>query len=93
LNPPGWNYAQRQPRNNQGEGASIIDDVDFEQELIHRDEINVAYILTLLARLHRTRQEESADEYEKAKKAVRLFCHTGPNFRAFSFPALIICLM
>ncbi len=53
-----------------GEGASIIDDVDFELELIHRDEINVAYILDLLAKLHRARQEESADKYEAAKKSI-----------------------
>ena len=33
------------------ESASIIDDVDFELELIQRDEINVAYILALLAKL------------------------------------------
>lgn len=52
------------------EGASIIDDVDFELELIHRDEINVAYILDLLAKLHRARQEESADKYEAAKKSI-----------------------
>ena len=57
-------------RNDPGEGASIIDDVDFELELIHRDEINVAYILNLLARLHRARQEESADQYEEAKKSI-----------------------
>ena len=31
------------------DAASIIDEVDFELELIHRDEINVAYILALLA--------------------------------------------
>lgn len=33
------------------EKVSILDDVDFELELIHRDEINVAYILRLLAKL------------------------------------------
>ena len=31
----------------QKETASILDDVDFELELIHRDVINVQYILTL----------------------------------------------
>ena len=31
--------------------TSIIDDVDFELSLIHRDEINVAYILNLLMTL------------------------------------------
>jgi type I restriction enzyme, R subunit len=33
----------------QKEKVSILEDVDFELELIHRDEINVAYILKLLA--------------------------------------------
>lgn len=36
---------------NEKEKVSILDDVDFELELIHRDEINVAYILRLLAKL------------------------------------------
>lgn len=35
----------------QKEKVSILDDVDFELELIHRDEINVVYILGLLANL------------------------------------------
>jgi type I restriction enzyme, R subunit len=33
------------------EKVSILDDVDFELELIHRDEINVAYIIQLLIKL------------------------------------------
>ena len=37
---------------NTKEKASILDDVDFELELIHRDIINVQYILSLLARLY-----------------------------------------
>jgi type I restriction enzyme R subunit len=45
----------------QKEKASILDDVDFELELIHKDIINVQYILTLLARLY------DADEAEQAK--------------------------
>lgn len=36
--------------NNAVEKVSILDDVDFELELIHRDDINVDYILRLLAR-------------------------------------------
>ena len=31
--------------------TSILDDIDFELELIHRDQINVAYILKLLSQL------------------------------------------
>jgi len=38
-------------KSSEGEAASIIDDVDFELELIQRDEVNVAYILELLAKL------------------------------------------
>ncbi len=37
-------------RDNELEKVSILDDVDFELELIHRDEINVDYILRLLAK-------------------------------------------
>ncbi len=44
------------------EKVSILDDVDFELELIHRDEVNVAYILELLAKLtgtdEKTRQQQ-----------------------------------
>ncbi len=44
-----------------GEGSekvSILDDVDFELELIHKDEINVAYILQLLGRYKDTEKED-----------------------------------
>ena len=44
------------------EKVSILEDVDFELELIHRDEINVTYILKLLASL------KNADPKEKSKK-------------------------
>lgn len=37
---------------NQKEKASILGDVDFELELIHKDIINVQYILSLLAQLY-----------------------------------------
>ncbi|OYU95640.1 MAG: deoxyribonuclease HsdR [Bacteroidetes bacterium B1(2017)] len=37
--------------NNQKEKVSILEDVDFELELIHRDEINVTYIIQLLIKL------------------------------------------
>ena len=37
----------------EGERASILEDVDFELSLIHRDEINVAYILNLLVSLNK----------------------------------------
>jgi len=48
------------------EKVSILQDVDFELELIHRDEINVAYILKLLAKL----KDADAEEQERQKKAI-----------------------
>jgi len=48
------------------EKVSILQDVDFELELIHRDEINVAYILKLLAKL----KDADAEEQDKQKKAI-----------------------
>lgn len=44
-----------------GEGkekVSILEDVDFELELIHKDEINVTYILKLLAQLKDASEKE-----------------------------------
>jgi type I restriction enzyme R subunit len=51
---------------NQKEKVSILNDVDFELELIHRDEINVAYILKLLAKL----KDATEEEQEQQKKAL-----------------------
>lgn len=39
--------------------TSILEDVDFELSLIHRDEINVAYILNLLIGLKKLKPEEA----------------------------------
>lgn len=51
---------------NQIQKTSILDDIDFELELIHRDEINVTYILKLLAKLNNS----TTEEVEKQKKAI-----------------------
>ncbi|MDR6515921.1 type I restriction endonuclease subunit R [Chryseobacterium camelliae] len=48
---------------------SILDDVDFELELIHRDEINVSYILSLLANL--TDSNLTDKKRENKKKEIR----------------------
>jgi type I restriction enzyme R subunit len=48
------------------EKVSILDDVDFEVELIHRDEINVRYILALLAVYHGVSDREK----EKIRKQI-----------------------
>ncbi|WP_020530878.1 type I restriction endonuclease subunit R [Flexithrix dorotheae] len=51
------------------EKVSILDDVDFELELIHRDEINVTYILKLLAEL---KGANTSDQEKKRKEIVDL---------------------
>lgn len=53
-------------RDNAKQKTSILDEIDFEVELIHRDIINVAYILKLLARLRNAKNSEAA----KQKKAI-----------------------
>ncbi|NQY09882.1 MAG: type I restriction endonuclease subunit R, partial [Flavobacteriales bacterium] len=52
--------------NAQKEKVSILEEVDFELELLHRDEINVAYILKLLAGLKNATQSEQ----EQQKKVI-----------------------
>ena len=46
--------------------TSILDDIDFELELIHRDRINVAYILKLLSKL----KGANSAEAKAQKKAI-----------------------
>ena len=48
----------------QKEKVSILEDVDFELELIHRDEINVAYIIQLLVKL-KTKTKGNSAQTEK----------------------------
>ena len=51
---------------NQKEEVSVLEEVDFELELIHRDEVNVVYILALLASLH------DASPKDKARKQKQI---------------------
>lgn len=51
---------------NEKEKVSILNDIDFEIELIRRDEINVVYILGLLAKL----QESKPKEADKQRKVI-----------------------
>ncbi len=60
------------------EKASILDDVDFELELIHRDEINVAYILKLLGKLNSASEEEK----EKQMKVILDTLTGEPSLRS-----------
>ncbi len=53
-------------REAQKEKISILDDIDFELELIHRDRINVAYIIKLLAKM----KEDKTSGAEAKKKAI-----------------------
>ncbi len=48
--------------NNQKEKVSILEDVDFELELIHRDEINVSYIIQLLIKLKAQSKKDTSNE-------------------------------
>jgi type I restriction enzyme R subunit len=60
------------------EKVSILQDVDFELELIHRDEINVTYILKLLAKL----KDADAEEQDKQKKAILELLAGDPQMRS-----------
>lgn len=51
---------------NKKEKVSILNDIDFELELIRKDEINVAYILSLLTKLYGTKPKDR----EKQRKAI-----------------------
>ena len=53
-------------RENAKEKTSILDDIDFELELLHRDLINVSYIIKLMAKL----KQAKASDAEKQKKAI-----------------------
>lgn len=53
-------------RDNAKQKTSILNDIDFEVELIHRDLINVAYILKLLAKLKQSKTSEA----QRQKKAI-----------------------
>ena len=49
----------------QKEKVSILNDIDFELELIRRDEINVTYILSLLAKLSDTKKPKDQEQQKK----------------------------
>jgi type I restriction enzyme, R subunit len=53
-------------RDTEKQKTSILDDIDFELELIHRDQINVAYILKLLAQL----KGANSSEAKAQRKAI-----------------------
>ncbi|WP_242063272.1 hypothetical protein [Nostoc sp. FACHB-892] len=53
------------------EKESLVEEVDFELELIQRDEINVSYILKLLANLQRDIKDDATQEdYQNQKASI-----------------------
>lgn len=64
----------------EGDGkVSILNDINFELELIHRDEVNVSYIVRLLAQINNTQEEE---EQQKAKKDLLDTISNTPTMRS-----------
>ena len=64
--------------NNQQEKVSILDDIDFELELIRRDTINVSYIIALLQNL----QDTTAANVEKQRKKIIGILETEAQLRS-----------
>jgi type I restriction enzyme, R subunit len=64
--------------NHQKEKVSILEDVDFELELIHRDEINVSYIIQLLIKLKSQTQKDTT----KAEKEIFNLLGTEATLRS-----------
>lgn len=60
------------------EKVSILDDVDFELELIHRDEINVTYIIQLLIKL----KASVSTDTEKTEKEIQNLLNTEADLRS-----------
>jgi type I restriction enzyme R subunit len=70
--------------------ASIIHDIDFELELIQRDDINVAYILRLLAELKTDEQsEDDAVRREAANRRKSILDMLGSEIQLRSKRELI----
>ncbi|MCK5023237.1 MAG: type I restriction endonuclease subunit R [Candidatus Aenigmarchaeota archaeon] len=61
------------------EKVSILEDVDFELELIHRDEINVFYILQLIARL---KAADNDKEFQYQYKSIMELMGGTPELRS-----------
>ena len=55
-----------------GGTVSILNDVDFELTLMHRDEINVAYILNLLREIAKTKGETTEAKAQRRKAVIDL---------------------
>ena len=58
--------------------VSVLDDLDFELELMHRDVVNVDYILNLLSQLI----DAKGNNYEKKKKQISTILSGNVNLRS-----------
>lgn len=69
---------QKVKSDNEKEKVSILEDVDFELELIHRDEINVNYIIQLLIKLKSDTQKDGT----KTEQEINNLLNTEVNLRS-----------
>ncbi len=69
---------QKVKNDNSAEKVSILEDVDFELELIHRDEINVNYIIQLLIKLKSDTQKDAT----KTEQEINNLLNTEVNLRS-----------
>ena len=80
--------------NKRKEKVSILEDIDFELELIHRDEINVGYIINLLRNLQSAKPAEQEDQRKailgilETEKQLRSKKELIERFIAEHFPAI-----
>ena len=63
----------------ESEKVSILEDVDFELELIHKDEINVAYILKLLAKYS---ESDTPADKKKQRENITNILNSNPQLRS-----------
>ncbi|WP_338810721.1 type I restriction endonuclease subunit R [Agrobacterium leguminum] len=78
-------YDQTRSKPEQEEKASILDEVDFELELIRRDEINVVYILALLAKLKEAETSDDPEEQastDQRRKSILDLLNSEPQLRS-----------
>ena len=54
----------------QKEKISILDSIDFEVELIHRDEIDVSYIIDLIIKMRRAKTEDHERYHQSIMNAI-----------------------
>lgn len=71
-------YEKMKSERQNSEKVSILEDVDFELELIRKDDINVTYILKLLARYKEAKEKDK----ESQKENINNLLNTNPQLRS-----------